>query len=189
MAGGIVAGLGVGAGAALLLVWAWPARPSLAASVALLRAGTTATATATPLPADPDAARWELRIGRLAVAACRGLGLEFARLRPDLAVAERSLEAQLARKVLGGLTGALVVPAAAGLLVLAGLRLDWQAPAWLAAGLALVGFWVPDRRLHTAATARRQGMRSALGMLLNVVAVNLAAADRRHVRAVTTRWG
>jgi len=73
-----------------------------------------------------------------------------------------------------GLAGGLVAPAAAGLLVLAGLRIDWQVPGWLAAGLALVGFWLPDRRLRTAATARRRGMRSALGMLLNVVAVNLA---------------
>jgi Flp pilus assembly protein TadB len=173
MSGGIVAGLGFGVGIALLLAWAWPARPSLAASVALLRAGTSPT-TATPATSAADASGWQLRVGRLAVAACRGLGLEFARLGPDLAVVERSLEAHLARKVLEALVGAAAVPAATGLLMVAGVRVGWQVPAWLAAGLALLGFWLPDRRLHTAAAARRRAMRSALGMLLNVVAVNLA---------------
>jgi tight adherence protein C len=173
MTGGVVVGLGFGAGVALLLAWAWPARPSLAASVALLRAGATPTI-ATSATGDAAAARWEARIGGLALAACRGLGLEFAGLRPDLAVVERSLEAQLARKVLAALVGGVVAPAAAGLLVLAGLRVGWQAPGWLAAGLALAGFWLPDRRLRAAAAAWRRAMRSALGMLLNVVAVNLA---------------
>ncbi len=174
MAGGILVGLGFGASVALLLAWAWPARPSLAASVALLRAGTTGTPPPAAASAGAEVAGLELRVGRIALAACREVGLEFARLRPDLAVAGRSLEAQLARKVLAALVAGLAAAAPAGVGALAGLRIDWQVPAWLAAGLALAGLWWPDRQLHAAAAARRRELRSALGLLLNVVAVNLA---------------
>jgi tight adherence protein C len=169
MTAGIFAGLGFGAGAALLLAWAWPARPSLAASVARLRSSTA------PVPTTVEGgASWEMRLGTLAVAACKTVGIQFPRLRPDLAVLERPLEAQLARKALTALAGGLAAPAVAGLLAVAGLRISWSVPGWLAAGLALVGFWLPDQQLHSAAAARRRQMRAALGMLLNVVAVNLA---------------
>jgi tight adherence protein C len=170
MTGGILAGLGFGLGVALLLAWAWPSRPSLVDSVARLRSGT-GPATA---PSAEAALGWEARLGALTAALCATVGLRFPRLRPDLAFLERPLETHLAHKALSALAGGLAVPAAAGLLVMTGVRINWMVPGWLAAGLALVGFWLPNYRLHTAATRRRHEMRAALGMLLNVVAVNLA---------------
>jgi Flp pilus assembly protein TadB len=167
---GILVGLGFGCGIALLLAWAWPARPSLAASVARLRSSVAAS------PREPAAggASWEMRVGTLAVAACEAVGLQFPRLRADLAILERSLEAQLARKALAALAGGLLVPATVGLLAIGGVPVSWSVPGWLAAALTLVGFWLPDHQLRSAAAARRRGIRAALGMLLNVVAVNLA---------------
>ena len=170
MTAGILAGLGFGAGVALLLAWVRPARPSLAAAVAHLRSTTPASATV----ADDRGASWELRLGTVTLAACKTVGLQFPRLRPDLAVVELPLEAQMARKALGALIGGLIAPAAAGLLVVVGLPVAWSVPGWSATGLALVGVWLPDRQLHSAAVAKRREMRAALGMLLNVVAVNLA---------------
>jgi tight adherence protein C len=70
----------------------------------------------------------------------------------------------------GGLSGVLLV----GLLAVAGVQVPVVLPAWVALGLALIGFLLPDRRLHAAASARRASIRYAVGALLNLVAINLA---------------
>ena len=61
-----------------------------------------------------------------------------------------------------------------GLLAAAGVQIPVVLPVWLALGLALIGFLLPDRRLRAAARARRASIRYAVGALLNLVAINLA---------------
>jgi tight adherence protein C len=169
----VLTGAALGVSVVLLLVGILPARPSLAASVALLRSSATrpggvATAARSPRQA------WQARIGRVAVQTADAFGLELRSLRRDLAVVGQPLDALLAAKILTAAAAGLVVPVVAGLLALAGVPVPLLVPAWFAVGLGLVGFLLPDRRLRAAADARRARLRYATGAVLNLVAINLA---------------
>ena len=162
----LLAGGALGAGLWLLLAAVVPARPSLAASLALLRGSGGAPAEAAagggPRPA------WQVPVGRAVEQAGQALGLEFRSLRKDLLVVGQPLEAHLAAKALYAVAGALAGPVLAGLLLLAGV------PVPLALLGAMLGWLVPDRRLRAAAGARRASLRTAAGALLNLVSINLA---------------
>jgi tight adherence protein C len=169
----LLAGAGIGAGLWLLLAALVPNRPSLAASLALLRASPATSTSAVGRPSRPGRA-WELEIGRAAQQAGQALGMEFRSVRKDLAITGQSLEAHLATKVLCAAGGGLIGPLMAGVLGLTGIPVPLVAPIWLALGLATIGWLLPDRRLRTAASARRASVRYAVGALLNLVAINLA---------------
>jgi Flp pilus assembly protein TadB len=171
----LLAGAALGASLWLLLVAVVPARPSLAASLALLR-GNPAPAASPAAGRHPGQRRraWQVQVGRAVEQTGQALGLQFRSLRKDLAVTGQPLEAHLATKVLYAIGGGLVGPVVAGLLVLSGVPVPLALPVWLALGLAVVGWLVPDRRLRAAAAARRASLRYATGALLNLVAINLA---------------
>ena len=168
----LLAGGCLGAGLGLLLVALVPGRPSLAGSLALLR-GSPPAPTGAGTPALPGRA-WQAQVGGAVAQAGQAFGLDFRSVRKDLAVVGTPLEAHLATKVLYAVVGGLVGPVSVGLLEVAGLSVPLAAPAWLALGLAVVGWLLPDRRLHAVAAARRAKLRYAVGALLNLVAINLA---------------
>lgn len=171
----LLAAGGFGVGLWLLLVAVVPSRPSLAASLALLRGGAAGAGSAPAGPWPEQHARgWRVEIGQTAAQAALALGVQFRGLRNDLAVMGRPLEAHLAAKVIAAVVAALAAPALVGLLSVGGVQVPWVLPVWLALALALVGFMLPDQRLRRAATARRAAIRYAVGALLNLVAINLA---------------
>jgi tight adherence protein C len=168
----LLAGGALGAGLWLLLAAVVPARPSLAASLALLRGSGAAPAEAAA-GGGPRRA-WQVPVGRAVEQVGQALGLEFRSLRKDLLVVGQPLEAHLAAKALYAVAGALAGPVLAGLLLLAGVPVPLALPLWLALGLAVLGWLLPDRRLRAAAGARRASLRAAAGALLSLVSINLA---------------
>jgi tight adherence protein C len=168
----LLAGGALGAGLWLLLAAVVPARPSLAASLALLRGSGGAPAEAAA-GGGPRRA-WQVPVGRAVEQVGQALGLEFRSLRKDLLVVGQPLEAHLAAKALYAVAGGLAGPVLAGLLLLAGVPVPLALPLWLALGLAVLGWLLPDRRLRAAAGARRASLRAAAGALLNLVSINLA---------------
>ena len=169
----LLAGAALGTSLWLLLVAVVPARPSLAASLAVLRSSPTASPAAGRHP-DQRRQAWQVQVGQAVEHIGQALGLEFRSLRKDLAVTGQPLEAHLATKALYAVVGGLVGPVLAGLLVLGGVPVPLALPVWLGLGLAVLGWLVPDRRLRAAAATRRASLRSAAGALLNLVAINLA---------------
>ena len=162
----IVAGCAAGAGLGLLIVALWPAERSLGQALALLR----------PPPAvpTPPAASWQAQLGQAVARWARPLGIDQHRLRADLALLDRPLEGQMARKTLWAVAAGLAVPVLGGLLELGQLHVPLLAQAWLAVGLAVVGFALPDRQVRATARRRREHLRYTVGALLNLVAINLA---------------
>jgi len=169
----LLAGAVLGASLWLLLVAVVPARPSLAASLAVLR-GSPAASPGAGRHSDQRRRAWQVQVGRAVEHIGQALGVEFRSLRKDLAVTGQPLEAYLATKVLDATVGGLVGPVVAGLLALGGVPVPLALPLWLGLGLAVIGWLVPDRRLRAAAAARRASLRYAAGALLNLVAINLA---------------
>ena len=162
----IVTGCAAGAGLGLLIVALWPAERSLAQALALLR----------PPPAapTPQAVSWQAQLGQAVARWARPLGIDHHRLRADLALLDRPLEGQMARKTLWAVAAGLAVPVLGGLLELGQLHVPLLAQGWLAVGLAIVGFALPDRQVRAAARRRREHLRYTVGALLNLVAINLA---------------
>jgi tight adherence protein C len=169
MTAAILTGCGVGAGLALLIAALWPAQRSLGAALAALR-----TPALPSLSPEVAPASWQDRLGQTVVQFTRPLGINHQRLRADLALLERPLHGHLARKTLWTVGAGLAAPVLAGLLDLGGLHIPVLAQTWLAAGLALLGFALPDRRIRAAARRRRAHLRYTVGALLNLVAINLA---------------
>ena len=186
MTAAILAGCGVGAGLALLLVALWPAQRSLAGALTALRAPLSPT-----LPAEPAAAAgWQARLGQTVAQLTRPLGIDHQRLRADLALLQRPLHGHLARKTLCAAGAGLTAPLLAGLLEAGRVHVPWLAQAWLAGGLALLGFALPDRRVRAAARTRRTHLRYTVGALLNLVAINLAGgAEVEEAVTNATRLG
>jgi tight adherence protein C len=171
----LLGGCGLGLGLWLLARGLWPTRPTLAAQLDVLDA-TPALATPRPLvrPDPKEATARELAVGRALLAVLDELGISPPAVRADLAVTGRSLEALAARKAIGAVTCALIVPAAIGVLTLTGLQpsLPFGAAATLVAGV--VGFILPDVQLRRQAILRRRAFREACAVWLDLVAVSLA---------------
>jgi Flp pilus assembly protein TadB len=168
MTAAILTGCGVGAGLALLLVALWPAQRSLGSALARLRAP---SPEALPLGAAPS---WQAQLGQAVMRLTQPLGLDHHRLRADLALLDRSLPSQMARKTLCAVGAGLAVPVLGGLLDLGQLHVAPLAQTSVALGAAVAGFALPDRQVRTAARRRRAHLRYTVGALLNLVAINLA---------------
>jgi len=169
MTAAILTGCGVGAGLALLIVALWPAQRALGAALEMLRAPPPSTVLAlTP------AASWQAQLGQAVTQLTRRLGIDHHRLRADLALLERPFHGHVARKTLWAAGAGLAAPLLAGLLEVGRVHVALLAQAWLAAGLAILGFALPDRRVRAVARKRRAHLRYTVGALLNLVAINLA---------------
>ncbi len=162
----ILAGCAVGAGLALLAVALWPTQRSLGEALAVLRSSTSVA----PL----ETASWQARLGDAVAELTRPFGLDHERLRADLALLDRPLSSQMARKTLWAAGAGLAVPLLGGLLELALVHVPLLAQAWVAIALAVIGFTLPDRQVRAAASRRRAHLRYTVTALLNLVAINLA---------------
>jgi Flp pilus assembly protein TadB len=169
MTAAILTGCGVGAGLALLLVALWPAQRSLGSALAMLRAPSSES-----LPLGNAAPSWQAQLGHTVMRLTQPLGLDHHRLRADLALLDRSLPSQMARKTLWAAGAGLAVPVLRGLLDLGQVHVPWLAQTSVALGAAVAGFALPDRLLQTAARRRRAHLRYTVAALLNLVAINLA---------------
>jgi tight adherence protein C len=169
MTAAILSGCGVGAGLALLIAALWPAQRSLGSALAMLRAPSPGT-----LPLGSAAASWQAQVGQAVARLTRPLGIDHHRLDADLALLDRPLYSQMARKTLWAAGAGVTAPLLSGLLELARVHVPLLAQAWLAVGLAVVGFILPDRQVRAAARKRRAHLRYTVAALLNLVAINLA---------------
>lgn len=168
MIGALLAGALFGLGLLAIAAGLAPRRPPLSEALAAL------TREPAPPLVTPDDGGWAARFGRPAAALLAGAGLPTAAVRRDLAVLGRPAERQLAEQVTAAVTGLLLIPAAAGLLAIAGLRLPWQLPAIGALVLGAAGFTVPVLAVRQEAARRRAAARHALSAFLDLVVVSLA---------------
>ena len=182
----LVAGACLGLGLWLLLRGLWPSQTALAERLAELRVTGEAPARARRAAPAGEATGRELAFGRAVLGALDDLGLPLGALRHDLAVTERSLEAFAARKAIGGVLAGLFVPAAAGILGLAGVRLPLVLVIALTLGAAAGGFLLPDLSLRQEAAARRRDFREAAGVWLDLVSVSLAGGAGIEEAMTTT---
>lgn len=165
--------IGAAAGAGLLaLVWAYvPPRRDLAAAVASIDSRRE-TPTDSAAGSDRDSAT--ARMGRWLVTQLERQGLAAPKLRANLALLDRSLEAHLV-SMLGMAAFGLTLPLVVGaVLNAAGIGLGLSIP--LIAGLALAaGFaLVPNTSVAAAAATRRDELRRALSCYLDLVSMALA---------------
>ena len=186
----IGAGAVLGAGLALTVRGLAPPAPTLAETIAALR---------TPTPRDPVTAAgpgnratelspsgtppegtssaWASRAGRSATGALARAGLPTTRTRADLALLAHPPDVHLAEQATAAVVGAVVVPAMAGVLALAGidaLVANWLIPAWGCLLLGGAGFLTPTLVARTKAAARRAEFVHALGAFLDLVVIGLA---------------
>jgi tight adherence protein C len=170
---------GAGLGAALfVLIWRMAA-PSPSPLVQLgrfdahhrndqaLRTGASEAGSSGPL----------LGVGSWAASELDRHGIPLTRLRQDLALTGHGIEWALSRKLLTGVTGFLLVVATGLTLELAtGLVAPMGAPLVLALVVG-VGLWfLTDVEAHRLASRRRREFRRALGMYLDLVALEMAGS-------------
>jgi tight adherence protein C len=166
--GALLAGAGFALGLLAIAAGLAPRRASLADALAFLTRQQ-------PVPVIIlDAGSWAARLGRPAAALLAGLGLPGKALRADLAILCRPPERLLAEQATAAVAGLLALPAMAGLLSVAGLRIGWQLPAAGAVVLAVAGFAAPPLGVRQEAAARRAATRHALAAFLDLVVIAIA---------------
>lgn len=165
--------IGVAFAAGLVLVWAGfhPAPPDLRAALARLDPQAVA-GPAAQVPAEGPAWLVALR-AHVLPPVIRGLRLD--RLASDLRILDRTPEWLAARKI-GYAAAGFVLPAFVGALAaLVGTRPPFAIPAGVALVLAGVLFAVPDVELRRDAAAARESMRRAVGVFVELVALERVA--------------
>jgi Flp pilus assembly protein TadB len=171
----LICGASAGAGLWLMARGCYPPRPSLAQSLAYLRAAPEPERVVT---VDTPAGGFAAQLGRpMARALTRGEPSRLLlgrRVHRDLTVVGRSVDVHLAEKTTLALFGLLLVPAASALAALGGIHVPLVVPLWGSLVFAIVGFYAPDLGIHGEAQARRRDFRHALGAFLDLVVIALA---------------
>ncbi|MGW9205675.1 type II secretion system F family protein [Embleya sp. NPDC055664] len=184
-----ILGAGFGAGTLVILHALYPPRISLQDALAALHRPPTVA----PIAVQEEPG-WASRLGRLLVPLLRALGLPTEGVGRDLRVLGRDPERHLAEKAAAGLMGLMLPPVLLGLIELLGIvRTGITLPAVVTVGCFLVMFTVPDLAVRSAAKARRDDMRSALAVVLDLTVVSLAGGagvDQalRDAAAVPQGW-
>lgn len=170
----MIAALAVGATAGcglLLAVWALvPPRVDLAAAV-----GRFDSQRSHPRP-DPSSSKhgWDDQLGQQLAAFALNHGYTMPTLRPNLALADRTLEQHLVKKVLVALVGLLIPTTLSVVLASVGIGVGWTAPLIVALVMAAGFSFLPDLSLKQVADARRNELRRALACYLDLVSMSLA---------------
>lgn len=169
---GVLVGCALGGACALLAYAVIAPRPSVGTAIARWeRARVTAVAPAAAGGvAGPYADRQAARLLRMLEQ--RGIALRV--LRTDLALLELSIDRHVARKVLFALTGFLAPTLLTGLAWAAGSTTSVPTPVLAGVIFAVIGFVLPDQRVHRQAEERRTAMREALSSYLDLVAMSLS---------------
>lgn len=168
---GLLLGAALG-GALCLLVYALvPPRPRLATVVGRFERQRARQAAHTPSTAE---AGWRSRLGRWMVTTLAQRGIALTKLRSDLALADKTLEAHLVRKAGYALLGLLLPSAFTAVLLAGGLTPPLTLPALGGLILAVAFFWLPDLAVAQQAEQRRHELRRALSCYLDLVAMSLA---------------
>jgi tight adherence protein C len=171
MIAGLLLGTGVGAGAWLLLAWAVPPRPALGARLPQSQRSPAMLNTA------PAGDSWVSAWGRPFVPILRATGLPGVKLRADLRIAGRSIDAHLAAKALLAVAGLLMPWLAQLVLALGGLAFAREVPMLAALVLAPTGFVLPDLDARARGTRLRREFRAALSAFLDLVSISLAGGS------------
>lgn len=173
-----VMGALVGLGVYLVVRVAMRPRPGLATLVARIEGGQRSmsphTISAYEAAGDDRVRRTFAGLSdRLEVLAA-ARGWSFGRTRSDLAIMARPVGAHLATKVLAGFGLFCLAPFVWLILRLGGVPVGVSAPALVALGMGLLGFFLPDLTLRAEAKERRKDFRRSVGIFLDLVAMNLA---------------
>lgn len=166
--------IGAGFGVGLLLVASglWPAHPPLAVALERLhRPGLP-----TPEPPTAGSGRPVLvtrLLGRSWVDSSAGRRIVRSAA-ADLRVTGLGAEEHLTHRVSIALIGALWAPAAATLMVIAGISVPSVLTLWVSIALAPAGFFLPAVELRARAARRRRSFRHALSSFLDIVSIALA---------------
>jgi tight adherence protein C len=165
--------LGTLFGLGVVTAWrlAWPPPTPLPVALARL-AGCAEPADAGLRPVGVEA-----RLGRWLGPAAAAAGIDLTGFSADLRLVGRTAEQHLGAKGLLGLVGALLPPAWAGLVALAGVNVSLAGVFGAALVLAGVGFVLPDLLLKSQAADRRRDFLAALGSFLDLVVIALAGGS------------
>jgi len=105
---------------------------------------------------------------------CAEQGWELRGLRSSLALVDQSFESYLAKKVLLGILGLIIVPIALAGASVIGFHVPVVVPVWGALVFATIFFLLPDVELKQEVARRRRDFRHAIGAFLDLVAMNLS---------------
>lgn len=170
MIGALSAGALIGFGVFLIVRALFPAKPSLAMVLARVNGAATVEPVATLQPS----ARWVARVGPPLAATLERLNISLGDLASDLAVVGRSVEDHMAVRAAGAAGGVVVAAVFSAIGAFAGVSPSLAMTAWLAVGLAMIGFVLPDSVVRRQAVERRQAFRQSLAFFLDLVIVVLA---------------
>jgi tight adherence protein C len=148
------------------------ARDSLSTTRAVTRAADPASRPHPPM----NLSGLQTRLGTLVAAELERRGVRYTSLRQDLTLTARSFEDVMGRKLLGGLTGFLIVTGTAAGLGLTGVHLPMGSPLLLAPLTAVAFFFLPDLDARRDAAARRRHFRRTLSAYLDLVALEMAGS-------------
>lgn len=169
----VALGAAVGLGLVLIVRGLVPPRTDLAVALGRWEVARRHATRATAEHAGPS---WGERLGRRLGDALAKRGIEIpTRLRGDLAITGRTLEAHLAALASTAAAG-LVIPAAIGLFatVALGINLGFTVPVLAGIVLATAMVAATTRQVHVEAEGRRDELRRALGTYLDLVSMSLA---------------
>ncbi|MCP5042507.1 MAG: hypothetical protein GY944_15890, partial [bacterium] len=164
----IALGLVLGLGLLLTLTGLFPVRLPLAAAIARPgqpRSGRDSTADTYSL--------WTRLIGAPVAATSIGTSVED-RLSTDIRICNSDSATLISKIALAGLVGLTWAPAVSGLMLVGGVNVSWEFPAWASIALGITGCAVPVAALKAEAARRRRAFRHALSCYLDLVAVRLA---------------
>lgn len=167
----ITAGAAIGLGIVLIVRGLAPPRTDLAVALGRWQVArqhsSRRAALTTPGPRE--------RLGRWLGDRLAGRGTQIpARLRRDLAITGRGLEAHLAGLAITAIVGLLIPPTVSVAAALAGIHLGLVTPAIGSIITAAVLVILASRAVRTEASARRDELRRAVGTYLDLVSMSLA---------------
>ncbi|MFF4343198.1 type II secretion system F family protein [Kitasatospora sp. NPDC001540] len=175
----LTSGAVVGLGLFLLVRALLPSRPGAVAAVARVDALRSATAPAAQAPARAAGAQgWAAAsVGPAMAAFYARRGWHLSRLRPDLAMLERSKEEFLAQKVLFAAAGLLLGPAIAVVLSLADVIGGVTVPLWVTVLMVVLCFFAPDLEVRSKAKEERREFRRIVSVYLTLVHLSLSGGS------------
>jgi tight adherence protein C len=166
LASGAVAGLGLA-----LVISAWfPARPSLAHAMQALNPP---AAPITPA-GHYQPGGWAARAGKWLVPMLATLGLPRRSLAADLELCERDPARHAAEQATAAVVGLALPPLVVAGLWAGGVNIGWALPAWASLGCAVVAAIVVDMQVRQEAARRRDELRNALAVQLDLTMMSLA---------------